>query len=210
MEMIFPADNPRITVLSGHGMRIRLEQVHENEMETGNTVSKIRLYSKQSTCNENDDKHTKCSIRSPGGVTVEFLSQPSETLNIIEPQYDEPISCQHDDSAWVTGRAGMQYRDLVPSRLGGAMIASHIRIEEAGVVPDVVHHHSVTFQMIFCYRGWVDVVYQHQGPTIRLTPGDLVIQPPGIRHRVLEASAGLEVIEVGLPAEHLTQVDHDV
>jgi hypothetical protein len=35
-----------------------------------------------------------------------------------------------------------------------------------------------------------------------------VLQPPGIRHRVLEASAGLEVIEIGSPAEHATHADH--
>jgi hypothetical protein len=36
-----------------------------------------------------------------------------------------------------------------------------------------------------------------------------VLQPPGIRHRVLEASQGLEVVELGLPAVHATHVDHD-
>jgi mannose-6-phosphate isomerase-like protein (cupin superfamily) len=43
-----------------------------------------------------------------------------------------------------------------------------------------------------------------------LEAGDCVLQPPGIRHRVLEASAGLEVIEVGCPAVHATCVDHDL
>jgi hypothetical protein len=41
-------------------------------------------------------------------------------------------------------------------------------------------------------------------------PGDCVLQPPGIRHRVLEASPGLEVIELGMPAVHATHVDHDL
>jgi hypothetical protein len=35
-----------------------------------------------------------------------------------------------DQAPWVIGRAGMMYRDLVPSRLGGAMIASHIRVPD--------------------------------------------------------------------------------
>ena len=38
--------------------------------------------------------------------------------------------------------------------------------------------------------------------------GDCVLQPPGIRHRVLEASDGMEVIEVACPAEHETVHDH--
>ncbi|MEY3309581.1 MAG: hypothetical protein RLZZ413_3619, partial [Pseudomonadota bacterium] len=73
-----------------------------------------------------------------------------------------------------------------------------------------VHFHKVGFQLIFCIKGWVDVVYEDQGGPIRLTAGDCFIQPPEIRHRVLEASDGIEVIEIGVPAEHVTQIDHDM
>ena len=111
---------------------------------------------------------------------------------------------------WVIGRAGMQYRDLIPGRLGGAMIASHIRIQEAGLVPDRVHYHAVGFQLIFCTHGWVRLVYEDQGPPFVLKAGDCVIQPPQIRHRVLEASGNLQVIEVSVPAEHLTTMDHEM
>jgi quercetin dioxygenase-like cupin family protein len=113
-----------------------------------------------------------------------------------------------DQAPWVIGRAGMHYRDLVPSRLGGAMIASHIRIPDGGPVPDMVHFHKVGFQLIFCIKGWVDVIYEDQGGPIRLTAGDCFIQPPQIRHRVLVASDGIEVIEIGVPAEHVTEIDH--
>jgi hypothetical protein len=34
-----------------------------------------------------------------------------------------------------------------------------------------------------------------------------VLQPPQIRHRVLESSPGLEVIEIGCPADHETLAD---
>ena len=40
--------------------------------------------------------------------------------------------------------------------------------------------------------------------------GDLVLQPPGLRHRVLSASAGFEVVEVASPAWHPTFIDHDL
>ena len=42
-----------------------------------------------------------------------------------------------DKTPWVIGRAGMQYRDLIPGRLGGSIIASHIRVPVAGPVPDM-------------------------------------------------------------------------
>ena len=75
---------------------------------------------------------------------------------------------------------------------------------------DWVHFHKVRFQMIFCRRGWARLVYEDQGEPFILAAGDCVLQPPRIRHRVLEASAGLEVVEIGCPALHETHADHDM
>ncbi len=108
------------------------------------------------------------------------------------------------------GRAGMLYRDLFPSRLGGRYIASHITIPEGGPVSDWVHFHRIAFQLIVVRRGWVRVAYEDQGDPFVLSPGDLVVQPPTIRHRVLESSAGLEVVEIGSPALHETVADHEL
>ena len=46
----------------------------------------------------------------------------------------------------------MQYRDLIPSRLDGSIIASHIRIPDGGPVPELVHYHTVGFQLIYCSK----------------------------------------------------------
>jgi len=114
------------------------------------------------------------------------------------------------NDAWYVGRAGMQYRDLIPGRLGGRFIASHIRIPDGGETPDYVHYHKALFQMIYCKEGWARVVYEDQGPPFALEAGDCVLQPPEIRHRVLESSAGLEVIEVACPAEYETCADPEM
>ena len=166
LDMIMPADAPRIAVLSGHGISIRLEAA------TGSANT--------SAIEVPDDAQLVRIVRSAG------------------------------DDAWIRGRAGMHYRDLVPGRMGGRFIASHIRIDEGGPVPDYVHYHRVRFQMIYCRRGWVRVVYEDQGEPFVMQTGDCVLQPPQIRHRVLESSAGLEVIEIGCPAEHETLRDHDM
>ncbi|MEZ5823758.1 MAG: cupin domain-containing protein [Geminicoccaceae bacterium] len=147
-------------------------------------------------------------LTSPGGTRVEIdLADPP--LVTPEPEQRFEVRRLQDSDSWVIGRAGMQYRDLIPGRLGGTIIASHIRIPDGGPVPDMVHYHTVGFQLIFCYRGWVRLVYEDQGPPFILEAGDCVIQPPEIRHRVLEASDNLQVIEVGVPAEHITTIDHD-
>lgn len=107
------------------------------------------------------------------------------------------------------GRAGMAYRDLIPSRLGGHSIASHIRVAD-GPVDDWVHYHELAFQLIVVTRGWVRLVYQGQGDPFVMREGDMVLQPPGIRHRVLESGDGLEVVEISGPAVHATFADHDL
>jgi quercetin dioxygenase-like cupin family protein len=53
----------------------------------------------------------------------------------------------------------------------------------------------------------VRVVYEDQGSDFIMRAGDCVLQPPEIRHRVLESSSGLEVIEIGCPALHETLAD---
>jgi quercetin dioxygenase-like cupin family protein len=132
--------------------------------------------------------------------TIEAANNPQEFI----------ISRFHSNDAWSVGRAGMQYRDLIPGRLGEQFIASHIRIPDGGETPDYVHYHKVRFQMIYCKAGWVRVVYEDQGEPFILEAGDCVLQPPEIRHRVLESSAGLEVIEISSPAIHETWVDHEL
>jgi len=136
-------------------------------------------------------------------------ASPVYTMPELEPALSiQKLSTESND--WIVGRAGMQYRDLIPDRQGGRFIASHIRIPEGGPVPDHVHFHNIRFQLIYCYRGWVRLVYEDQGDPFIMKAGDCVLQPPNIRHRVLEASDGLEVIEIGSPARHMTHLDHEL
>lgn len=137
----------------------------------------------------------------PDALPALAPTAPAEqTLVVSHPLADDQV----------IGRAGMRYRDLIPDRLGGAVIASHIEVCDGGPVPDLVHHHDIGFQMIFCVSGWVDVVYEDQGPPFRMEAGDCVLQPPHIRHRVLASSAGAQVVEIGSPASHDTLFDHQL
>ena len=146
------------------------------------------------------------------GESVRLVQSP---MSKVQSQKDADLSPWTVDigpasgSEWKVGRAGMMYRDLVPDRLGGRLIASHIRITEGGPVADKVHYHKIDFQVIYCLKGAIRVVYESQGEQFWLRPGDCVLQPPEIRHRVLEAEAGSEVIEITSPAEHETWFDHE-
>src|SRR4029434_638049 len=81
---------------------------------------------------------------------------------------------------------------------------------DGGETQDYVHYHKALFQIIYCKAGWARVVYEDQGPPFALEAGDCVLQPPEIRHRVLESSPGLEVIEVACPAEYETRADNEM
>ena len=194
LDTIYPADDPRVAVLSGHGLRVHLDRDHDAPPGRLNILSDEALSETQAQ-------------RSPGGTEVSFLPL-NPPLHLPETDHAFVVRRLADQAPWVIGRAGMEYRDLIPTRLGGSIIASHIRIPDGGPVPDMVHFHKVGFQLIFCVAGWVDVVYEDQGGPRRLHAGDCFIQPPEIRHRVLEASDGIEVIEIGVPAEHVTEIDH--
>ncbi len=197
LDQIFPADDPSTAVISGHGLRLRLQRGGDGS--PGNLRILVRDLASA--------PGGGAPMTAPNGARIEFaLSNPPMVMPPVQHSFG--VRRLIDSDAWVIGRAGMQYRDLVPDRLGGSMIASHIRVPEAGPVPDNVHFHIIGFQMIYCYRGWVRLVYEDQGEPFILAAGDCVLQPPQIRHRVLESSGGLEVIEIGCPAEHVTTLDH--
>ncbi|MFN3145215.1 MAG: cupin domain-containing protein [Paracoccaceae bacterium] len=199
LDMIYPADNPEVIVVSGHGVRLRIEK---GASEPPGTL-RLRM--------EDPDAFAggQRVLTAPNGTRIE-IEELHPPLVLPPTLHSFVVRRLADQAPWIVGRAGMQYRDLIPDRLGGSIIASHIRIPDGGPVPDMVHYHTIGFQLIFCYRGWVDLVYEDQGEPFRLHAGNCVIQPPEIRHRVLYASDNIEVIEIGVPAEHVTTIDHEM
>jgi len=198
IEVISPADGPRTALLSGYGSQVRLQQV-EGEFDP------VHL---QMPCTAGDGR-IGTRVCAPNGSWIDFVAE-DPTVLIPQAKPELVVTTLAGHGGFAIGRASMGYRDLVPGRQGGRFIASHIRIPDAGPVPDYVHFHKVRFQLIFVYRGWVRLVYEDQGDPFVMQAGDCVLQPPTIRHRVLESSAGLEVIEIACPAEHDTIAEHEL
>lgn len=195
IETIYPADRPTTAIVFGHGVRLRLER--------GSDLAPVTL-----RLTSNDPAFaTQIDMTAPNGARI--IVAPKDKGYVLPP-VDQTFVFQPigDTPDWGAGRAGMLYRDLIPNRQGGRFIASHIKIPSGGPVPDYVHFHKVRFQMIYCKAGWVRLAYEDQGDPFVMKAGDCVLQPPEIRHRVLECSDGLEVVEIGCPAEHPTMVDH--
>jgi mannose-6-phosphate isomerase-like protein (cupin superfamily) len=184
LELVCADFNPALDLLRGLGMRLDL------------------IYPA-------DDPHS--AVLSHDGMRVRLTSRPeAPPVSGGLPAFLPEFVVTHAGTASGQGRAGMDYRDLIPGRLGGRYIASHIVIAEGGPVADWVHYHRIAVQLICVRKGWVSVVYEDQGEPFVMAAGDMVLQPPGIRHRVLESAPGLEVVEITCPAAHETLADHEM
>src|SRR5262245_57099264 len=132
LEEIAPADDPAEALMTGHGLQLRLERAYRGGVElilpAGGTLAPGR-YS------------------GPAGVAVEVSGPGAASVAPTAPAF---IHTRFAETPFHEGRAGLLYRDLLPSRLGGRWIASHIRAPRAGPVKDRVHHHAVRLQLIYC------------------------------------------------------------
>lgn len=201
VKLITPADDPAVAVVQGSGLTLRLDR------NAKGPAPLLRFTRKKRACDA-DGVTDVSEAALPEGIRVEWVEKTDE---LVIPTLISTfvLTCKGASQGWIEGRAGMLYRDLVPDRQGGRFVCSHIKLPRGGAVPDYVHHHGVRFQMLYFYKGWVEVVYEDQGPPFRVKAGDCVLQPPHIRHRVLSCSPGCEVIEISCPAKHDTLGDPD-
>lgn len=191
VETIFPAEEPHTASISGHGLRLRLAP-------GGGDPGLIRI-ARAGAEGE--------MLTAPNGTRIAWVDpDPPVEMPAFVPEF--VVTRAADGPAAGEGRAGMVYRDLIPSRLGGRYIASHISIPGSGPVSDWVHFHKIALQLIFCRRGRARLVYEDQGEPFWMEAGDCVLQPSRIRHRVLESANDLEVVEITSPALHETVADH--
>lgn len=101
-------------------------------------------------------------------------------------------------------RPYFEYRDLgIAAATEGAAVMHVIRARGGHQAGGEWHRHTVQMQLVYVLRGWVRFEYEGQGE-VTLRAGSCVHQPPGIRHREIEHSADLELIEIVLPANFET------
>jgi mannose-6-phosphate isomerase-like protein (cupin superfamily) len=101
-------------------------------------------------------------------------------------------------------RGFFAYRDLGMKGVSGGRIQAHvIRAKEGDGASGGWHYHVLDFQMVYILKGWVRFEYEGVGEVL-LEPGSCVYQPPGIKHREIEHSPDLELLEITSPAEFET------
>ena len=65
------------------------------------------------------------------------------------------------------------------------------------------HYHDVDFQMVYVLKGWIKAEYDGAG-VVTMRKGSCWLQPPKIKHTVLDYSDDCELLEVILPADFET------
>ena len=102
-------------------------------------------------------------------------------------------------------RAFFEYRNLgVDDATQGKYSANVIRAVPGRHTEPAWHIHYLDFQMIYILKGWVTFEYEGQGE-VTFRPGSAALQPPRIRHREIQHSDDLELIEITSPAEFKTE-----
>lgn len=111
------------------------------------------------------------------------------------------------DAVFKTGlRDYAQYRDLGMVEATGGAVQAHVIRLLGKCDPKVVsipHYHGVQFQMLYFLKGWMIGEYEGQG-RVKMTAGSCWLQPPGIRHTVIDYSPDCEMVEIILPANFET------
>ena len=103
-------------------------------------------------------------------------------------------------------RAYAHYRDLGFAGATNGLAQAHVIRLIGPCDPAEVsklHFHDVDFQMVYVLKGWVKTYMEGHGESL-MEQGSAWIQPPRIKHLIMDYSDDVELLEVILPAEFKT------
>jgi len=98
-----------------------------------------------------------------------------------------------------------QYRDLGIALATNGLCQAHV-IRLIPPVTDEVrkrHLHETELQLIYVLKGWMRNEFEGHGEQL-MQQGSCWLQPPGIKHTVLDYSDDCEVLEIIVPADFKT------
>ncbi len=123
------------------------------------------------------------------------------------PRKQTFVACHLNPNAFEEGlRSYAKYRDLGITAATGGLARAHVIRMVPPCDPAVVskrHYHDVEFQMIYVLKGWIKGEYEGAGE-VTMREGSCWLQPPRIKHTVLDYSDDCELLEIILPADFET------
>ena len=149
----------------------------------------------------------KTATRKP--VRRKIAARPSarpKARTKARPRQNFSVSHLQDSDFQVGLRAYAKYRDLGIADATHGMVRAHVIRFVPPCRPKEVsklHYHDVDFQMVYVLKGWIKTELEGQGAIV-MNAGSCWIQPPRIKHVVLDYSDDCEVLEIILPADFET------
>ncbi|MBO0710690.1 MAG: cupin domain-containing protein [Acetobacteraceae bacterium] len=102
---------------------------------------------------------------------------------------------------FVPGRRDfLKYRDLGVTAASGGRMRAQITVATGKMQDTGWHYHVCDSQLVYCLKGWVDLVFE-DGRTIRVQAGESLFIPGGLKHNEIGMSEDFEILEVSVPAD---------
>ena len=136
----------------------------------------------------------------PARAKVPSAAQPKQKPQIFR------VSHLNEEAFEGGLRRYAKYRDLGMAKATSGKVQAHVIRFVPPCRPEEVsklHYHDVEFQMVYVLKGWIKTELEGQGAHV-MRPGSAWIQPPRIKHKVLDYSDDCEVLEIILPADFET------
>lgn len=117
-----------------------------------------------------------------------------------KPKLNQPIIRSAENSPPVSGRrAFFKYRDLgIEEATEGGMSAT-VTSADHGLKSTGWHYHVCDVQFIYMLDGWVELEFEG-GLIHKLSAGESIYIPSGLKHNETRASQNFELIEIQVPA----------
>jgi hypothetical protein len=157
------------------------------------TMAKLQAQSKKTSSKANKSKKRTATAR----AKPKAKTRPKQTFNVNHLREEDFLA----DGL----RTYAKYRDLGMSKATSGLLQAHVIRLLPPCDPAVVskrHYHDVDLQMIYVLNGWIKGEYD--GEVVTMRKGAAWLQPPRIKHTVLDYSDDCELLEIILPAEFKT------
>jgi hypothetical protein len=130
-----------------------------------------------------------------------------KTAAKARPRKQAFVVSHHSPDAFEAGlRRYAQYRDLGVAAATNGLARAHVIKMVPPCDPAEVskrHYHDVEFQLVYVLKGWIKGEYDGAG-IVTMREGSCWLQPPKIKHAVLDYSDDCELLEIILPADFAT------
>ena len=162
------------------------------------TIAKLRAQARKTSSKTPTRKRasgTKSAARAKSKAKTK--ARPKQTFNVSH--------FRAEDFRADGLRRYARYRDLGMSKATNGLLQAHVIRLVPPCNPKVVskrHYHDVDLQMIYVLKGWIKGEYD--GEVMTMHEGAAWLQPPRIKHTVLDYSDDCELLEIITPADFET------